>query len=91
MRDGKVYYTPSEIPQKDFSNKAVLVMLVTVIVITVVSLILYLNVLSKVESSVSGVPQASLQIQQVPPSNPSSQGVVGLTILARENTVGGNP
>ena len=80
-----------EVPQKDFSNKAVLVMLLIVIVITVVSLVMYLNVLGGVAGSVNNVPSNFVAAEQVQPPHPSAVGIVGLTILPRETTAGGNP
>ena len=80
-----------EVPQKDFSNRAVLAMLVMVIVITLASLVMYLNVLGGVAGSANNVPSNSVAVEQAPPSHPSAVGMVGLTILPRENSSEGNP
>ena len=84
----RVHFAAADVPQKDFSNKAVLVMLVVVIVITLGSLILYLNVLNHVSSSIQTSP---VPAPQAVSSRPSSNGVVGLTILPRQNSSEGNP
>ena len=83
----RVHFAAADVPQKDFSNKAVLVMLVVVIVITLGSLILYLNVLNQVSSSIN----SPVPAPQAVSSHPSSNGVVGLTILPRQNPSEGNP
>lgn len=91
VRAAKADLVRSESYPKDFSNKAVVVMLITVIVVTLATLILYLNALDNVASGIRQVPSAQVQAQQAPPSQPISQGVVGLTIVSPENSDGGKP
>ena len=56
--------------QNDVSNRAILVMLIFVIIVSLVSMIIYVNLLSNVDK----------RVVTAPPSD-SAQGVVSLRIL----------
>ena len=78
---------------KDISNKAVLVMLILVILVTAVSLLIYLQALEKAKPKVivnegKAVGEVTLTILPPPQTANSAQGEVSLTIVKPKEAAG---
>ena len=82
-----------EMFDKDLSNKAVVIMLVAVIVVSVVSLGVYLNALSSAEPTIGIGKTGTISLTVVKPAGPgtpvgepvSGRGEIGLTIERPSN------
>ena len=62
-------------PDKDFSNRTVVILLVLVIIMSLISAVLYLSVIDSVNA-----PHSSMQ------NHPQAQGVASLTITPHSNS-----